>query len=796
MKNIILRAFEPLKGFCMHFMVLLIACFPVFSCYGPDMFDLANSDASKSSPEPPVEDVNNLNNLQVTLDSVTSGDGFVKIVWADPDTDNFTTINIYNESDDSLETSVAPGVQQVTIDGLTNGTTYAFLLRVQDDVGNLGPEVRVSAIPDSVEKDYILIHNAQELNAVRDNISADYLVVEDIDLAGAYTPWVPICDDLNPFTGTFNGNGHVIENMKITANYTEKGLFGYVGNGIAETRVTDVVLTGFQIAASNTLTMEYAGAIAGYCHKALIKNCDVSGEISVNGKASIGGITGYNSAGGIIENSESDVVIEGTYNNGYPIGGLVGQNNNNIMSSRSVVSINVVSDEGTGGLVGINLSSGAINDCSVTIKNGKQVKATGDYVGGFVGINEAFINGNCSVTGSNSSVIGTNYVGGFAGINKNIIASGGAFDVNLNTVTGVSNIGGFVGQNLGHIGSDANKTSVRAGTVKGAAFVGGFTGSIGDELSAVDASIKNATVRADVEYQMSVGAEIDNGIGGFAGHVTNTTSCNISGSSFTGAVTASDKNNVGGFIGNIKGATVTIENSRVIGDHIEGNNNVGGFLGFVTNGGANTHLTVANCYSNANISGEGNVGGFVGNIREGGSDPLKITFTDTATYGKLVGLNSSNGNAGGFAGIVEKCASDSTITRAYSRTEVQGMVSGGGFAGVINNNNLKISQAYVAGSVSSSNSTAFKGGFIGFHGSGVFESCYWDTDETGRNQAAGSGSPTGITGLTTENMHNSYFYDGWSFTPASADWMMNSAINDNYPYPVSFYNLWGSDFNQ
>ncbi|HRX17364.1 MAG TPA: hypothetical protein P5123_13710, partial [Spirochaetota bacterium] len=121
------------------------------------------------------------------------------------------------------------------------------------------------------------------------------------------------------------------------------------------------------------------------------------------------------------------------------------------------------------------------------------------------------------------------------------------------------------------------------------------------------------------------------------------------------------------------------------------------------------------------------------------------------------------------------------------------MVMVGGFVGQIMamDPKLTISQAYAAGLVHSSSTMV--GGFIGFYADGVFENCYWDTVETGRNNVAGNGSPTGITGLTDIEVHTESKYVGWNFTTPPADWIMVSDVNDNYPYPMSFYNLWGSD---
>lgn len=85
------------------------------------------------------------------------------------------------------------------------------------------------------------ISTQAHLESVNSNLSASYILVNDITLAGAYTTAV-IAPDTDPntvefegpmFTGSFDGDGHTIAGLTIadandmTGHY--HGLFGFIG---------------------------------------------------------------------------------------------------------------------------------------------------------------------------------------------------------------------------------------------------------------------------------------------------------------------------------------------------------------------------------------------------------------------------------------------------------------------------------------------------------------------------------------------------------------------------------------
>ena len=75
------------------------------------------------------------------------------------------------------------------------------------------------------ENPYI-ITNAEQFDKIRTNLSAYYMLANDIDLSG-YDNWKPIGDADNPFVGGIDGQDNIINGLKI--DYSEEGLYDYIG---------------------------------------------------------------------------------------------------------------------------------------------------------------------------------------------------------------------------------------------------------------------------------------------------------------------------------------------------------------------------------------------------------------------------------------------------------------------------------------------------------------------------------------------------------------------------------------
>ena len=153
-----------------------------------------------------------------------------------------------------------------------------------------------------IPEGYTPIYTTEDLDNIRLNMSGKYILMNDIvfteadyqrggDFYNSGKGWVPIGNNTASsynFKGTFDGNDHVIYNLRVNnpgADY--QGLFGYVSGGT----IKNVILYNASINGNNEV-----GGIVGYksnSSSGSITNCDVYGAVS--GKECVGGICGLSS---------------------------------------------------------------------------------------------------------------------------------------------------------------------------------------------------------------------------------------------------------------------------------------------------------------------------------------------------------------------------------------------------------------------------------------------------------------------------------------------------------------------
>ena len=243
----------------------------------------------------------------------------------------------------------------------------------------------------------IEIATAEELAAVNQNLSGNYVLTADIDLNGC--EWAPLgvfmpgsdengqpteFPDLNcAFTGTFDGNGHTISNFTISQgeSYTA-GLFGCLANAsVSNLTVKDVSAEGF-LMVSDVVGYAFMSSVSGVKLENGVIHV-VPNEMSEEGM--FGGIVGA-SMGSVITDCEAQVNItieEGKTANVGIVGG--GWQNTSAANCIGHGSIQVGSNcYGIGGVSGCGFGSEFFKDCTA-----EDVKITvGDncsYIGGITG---------------------------------------------------------------------------------------------------------------------------------------------------------------------------------------------------------------------------------------------------------------------------------------------------------------------------------------------------------------------------------------------------------------------------
>ena len=186
----------------------------------------------------------------------------------------------------------------------------------------------------------------------------EFVLADDIDLS-SFENWTPIGTNTNRFLGIFNGNGHIIKNLKSTTG----GLFGYNCGTIK-----NVALINCKINSSK----QYVGGILNFSKTgSMIKNVYLEGNIIGHGYT--GAIVGYNEAGGI-EKSYAKAEIKGAGHTGGISGYYQGLNLKDCFYEGTVNSTGTCG----GGIVGgLNVS---IQDCySIAVVQG--IKNVGGVVG-------------------------------------------------------------------------------------------------------------------------------------------------------------------------------------------------------------------------------------------------------------------------------------------------------------------------------------------------------------------------------------------------------------------------------
>lgn len=312
---------------------------------------------------------------------------------------------------------------------------------------------------DGSEADPYQVETLEQLQEAATYRDQYFIQTADIDAADTQNwndgaGFEPLGEQDNPFTGSFDGNGFVIENLHVNREEEkDASLFGFIGDGVME----NLNLENVTIVGGNR-----TGAIVGRLDGGVIRDSYATGVVT--GAARTGGIVGV-MTGGNVENSVSGCEVHGARNVGgiagtnngglhvtgshaygdingeRDVGGLVGDNSGLVSQSHAIGNVFVLSGDGhdTGGLIGVN--EGEIEDSYAT----GDVEAIGKRAGGLVGQND----GDGTITNSyaTGSVTVDEMAGGLVGANR----EGGKITTSYSAggVTSSQEVdfGGFVGLN-------------------------------------------------------------------------------------------------------------------------------------------------------------------------------------------------------------------------------------------------------------------------------------------------------------------------------------------------------------
>jgi len=685
----------------------------------------------------------------------------------------------------------------------------------------------------TAEQPYLIFDacDMQAIGADSNYWDAHFKLMADIDLSaytgssfniiGGISPDPCLGYLENPFTGVFDGNGHIISNFsfkRVKAAYV--GLFGYVDDSNAEIRNVGVVAADVNTEIGLGY---YIAAVAGYLESGSITGCYVK-DSKVYGGYYVGGIVGQNIFGEIQDCNLIGTIVIGDYY----VGGLIGDNGGSVSNCYSRdISVSMEGHFG-GGLVGYN--EGTISQCYT---RGSTIAGVGGG-GGLVGRNDSAgivlscYSGDNIVTGSGAGGLVSSNVGTISNCHSDCFVKGraGLVGYDSGNISKCYSVSRCVGTDYGidwiedcfwnnEIAGDGYQIGIGLSTeemmtaepyvVSGWDFTtpvwtidegndyprlwwekiescGRYGGGRGlpaepyliytaEDMQAIGAN------QFDWHKHFRLMADID--LGGYSG-----TEFNIIGK-FVGVGSASNIPFIGGFDG--AGHTISnftyssngnyigifkyierrsvIKNLGLIDPNVDGGDYVAPLV-------ARHYGTITNCYAEGGIvSGNISVGGLVGNSL--GEVSRCYSTASVVGEGYVGGLAGLTADAGGPAGRGK-------VLDCYSWGDVSGGIYVGGLVGrnyeSLSYYPAEISNCYAAGSVFGDSDV---GGLIGKNDGDAYN-CFWDVNSSGQSSSAGGEGKT-----TVEMQTMSTFTDaGWDFVGEVINGLNDIwAICDGTNYP-------------
>ena len=559
-----------------------------------------------------------------------------------------------------------------------SGTKYQYVSR---DLTSYSGAERVSEVSELVAGNKYHISSAEDLVALAnfvkngaDTTGSIFMFDNDIDMSGV-TGFEGIGTNANAFKGTVYGNGHVVNNMTIDAEFsTYMGLFGNINQStIKDLGVVNANVTG----------EFHTGILVGHAENSQISNAYTSGTVTSN-STFVGGLVG------VLKNSTAtNVYSTADVKGACYVGGLIGGSDGSIIEKAFATGKVTAPNGDVGGLIGAMENGG-------TVKNSY---ATGDVNGiiggGLVGfINNASITYTFDTVYSTSRVSGSQYVGGFVG---NVNGVTNIKNAVYNRSTGVDAIGN--GSATGILGKDYEQM-IQKSIMQNAGFTEdkgwvytanstptfGNTTVTGGGKTYLDSSI--TSLSSGSTYYISTLEQLNNlatlvNNGADTSGVSFVLDNDIDVSSFTNTIMDFE----GTFYGNghsltgLKTALFSIvEGNAIIRDLALENMSESGYLAsFVID-----NSTVDNVYSTGSTNHNA---GLIGNLK--GNATLKNSYS-------TANVTSSVGGVGGLVGsmydnaTIENCFAKNTINQNASHSKYN---YAGGLVGMVNGGTIKSSYA-------------------------------------------------------------------------------------------------------
>ena len=643
------------------------------------------------------------------------------------------------------------------------------------------------------ESDPYQITNVQQLQEMDDDLSAHYILMNDIDASDtknwnvgdhdddAFTPdsamgFDPIGFGFNgvgtPFIGSFDGQQYNINNLFMNRQKNvNAGLFSLVNcwevNSIIEPFVKYHYseISNFNLYNIKIIGGLNAGSVIGECSNTIIRNIKVTGYIE--GFGGVGGLIGRND--GVITNCHTNIEVVGNHF----LGGLVGLNNGIILNSSTqgkVIAIEVPLYSyqlfsNIGGVAGIN-GGYIINSNSHCDVDGEE------SIGGLVGKNKEGFIYTCYSTGE---VAGTESIGGLVGGNEEGFIEGCFWDTETSKQAESAGGTGLTTNSM----KDIN-TYIEAG------WNFDFIWSIDSDYPEIDIDFAKQPLDTDnngyldiddavafrwfsesgccLEQNIELTSNIDltesmnwNAGLGFmpVGSYTLPFTGRINGNGFTINNLYIDRPNQE-YVGMIACMEYgVIENLGLENCEVYGLKYVGSLAGSVT------FCAVRNIFSSGIIAGDDYISGLIGRTTFASINQSNVDINVSAKLGSAGGIVSlainssicnsfSKGIVSGFdcVGGIAGNNSRNKILNSHSSCNVKGTECVGGIAGCMVYNVSYVINAYSTGKIEGD---IFVGGIAGYNKFGIIRNSY------SVSQVSGNDSTGGIAGYNHGNVESCFW---------------------------------------
>lgn len=341
----------------------------------------------------------------------------------------------------------------------------AFVLAIGAGMLRSVPVLAFSGSGAGTSGDPYQITNCAQLNSIDAALTANYVLVNDIDCSNAASlnggaGWKSIGSTGGGFSGVLNGQGHTVSNLDLSGfadSADHPGMFSEVINSGV---VKNMLLTNSKINGGHDTGM-VVGALQ---NNASLDNVYVQATVTCH-HDNCGGLAGALEDTTLINNSGADVTVTST-------------------------------DQSVGGLVGYISANGTIQK---SFANGS-ISGT-YYVGGLAG---AVFGGTGTITNSyaNARVTGNDRVGGLAGwgLTLNLSDSYAA-----GSVSGDNNIGGLVGEQTGNMANAFAAVKVTGNSAVGPVTGHFISGTVGNRyfdthISGFSFSMDGSSAVTDSNY--------------------------------------------------------------------------------------------------------------------------------------------------------------------------------------------------------------------------------------------------------------------------------------------------------